>query len=121
MEKIHVSVKSCWNFKKSLFVLFNATAKSVNCSIFSKNLEKHFSNLTYKTHSKFTQQHLSKKFIGDNSSITDIALKNGDLSIIGIVQSCFEIIDYRYRLRLSVQKSLSCPLLLPACSPHFPH
>ena len=53
-----------------------------------KNFIKHIENLP---------QHLSEKFIGDNLSITDIALKNWDLSIIGIAQSIFEIIDYRYR------------------------
>ena len=42
-------------------------------------------------------QHLSEKFIGDNLSITDIALKNCYLSIIGIAQDCSEVIDYRYR------------------------
>ena len=42
-------------------------------------------------------QHLSEKFIGDNLSITDIALKNGNLSIMGIAQNSFEVIDYRYR------------------------
>ena len=88
-------------FKKFLFVLFNPTAESVNCSLL-KNLEKHFCDLTYKKknfikHIENLPQHLSKKFIGDNLSITDIALKNWDLSIIGIAQSIFEIIDYRYR------------------------
>ena len=53
-----------------------------------KNFVKHIENLP---------QHLSEKFIGDNLSITDIALRNWDLSIIGIAQSVFEIIDYRYR------------------------
>ena len=71
----------------------------MNCSIFLKNVEKHFCDLTYEKKLRQTQknlpQHLSEKFIGDNISITDIALKN--LSIIGIAQSIFEIIDYRYR------------------------
>ena len=53
-----------------------------------KNFVKHIENLS---------QRLSEKFIGDNLSITDIALRNWDLSIIGIAQSIFEIIDYRYR------------------------
>ena len=68
-------------FKKSLFVLFNATAESANCFLFLKNLEKHFRNLTYKKkyfveHIKNLPQHLSEKFIGDNLSITDIFLRN---------------------------------------------
>ena len=82
--------------------MFNPAAESVNCSLFLKNLEKHFCYLTYKKknfikHTENLPQHLSEKFIGDNLSITGIALKTWDLSIIGIAQSIFEIIDYRYR------------------------
>ena len=77
---VPIRLKSCCNFKKPLFVLLNATAKSVNCSFFLKNLEKRFCNLTYKkkfvNHIENLPQHLSEKFIGDNSSITDIALRN---------------------------------------------
>ena len=53
--------------KTSLFVLFNATAESVNCSLFLKNLETHFCNVTCKK--KFVKrienlsQRLSEKFI----------------------------------------------------------
>ena len=93
-------VKSCCNLTKSLFVLFDATAESENCSIFLKNLEKHFCALTYKKnfvkHIENFPQHLSEKFIGDNLSITNIALGNRDLAIIGIAQGFFEIIDYRF-------------------------
>ena len=53
-----------------------------------KNFVKHIENLP---------QHLSEKFIGDSLSIIDIALRNWDLSIIGITQGFFEVIDYRYR------------------------
>ena len=82
--------------------MFNPTAESVNCSLFLKNVEKHFCNLTYKKknivkHIENLPQYLSKKLIGDNLSITDIAFRNWDLSIIGIAQSIFKIIDYRYR------------------------
>ena len=45
---------------------------------------------------KFRQTHqkFAEKFIGDNLSITYIALRNWDLSIsIGIALSFFEIID----------------------------
>ena len=72
-------MKSCCNLKKSFFVL-NATAESVDCSLVfekysetflqfdlqKKNIVKHITNLP---------QHLLKKIIGDNSSITDIASK----------------------------------------------
>ena len=47
MAKFTVSIKSCCNLK-NLFVVFNPTAESVNCSLFLKNLEKHFCDLTYK-------------------------------------------------------------------------
>ena len=45
--KIYGVDKVLLQFKKSLFVVFNPTAQSVNCSLL-KNLEKHFCNLTYK-------------------------------------------------------------------------
>ena len=41
-------IKSCGIKKIFLDVLFNAKAESVNCSLFLKNVEKHFCNLTYK-------------------------------------------------------------------------
>ena len=80
MEKIHGIHKVLLQFKKSLFVLFNAPAESLDCSLFLKNEEKHFCNLTYRKnffrHIENLSQHSSEKFIGDNLSITDIALKN---------------------------------------------
>ena len=56
-------------------ILFGATAEHVNCSLL-KFLEKSFCNLTYKKkffvkHFENLLQHLSEKFIGDNSSIAD--------------------------------------------------
>ena len=91
-----VSIKSCYNLTKSLLVLFNATAESVNCSLFLKNLEKHFCNLTYKKnfvkHIKNLPQNLSENFIGDNLSITDIAFIDYRYR-----PRFLEIIDYRYR------------------------
>ena len=66
-------------FTTSLFVLFNATAESVNYSVFLKNLETHFCNLTCKKNFvkriENLPQHLSEKLIGDNLSIINIALK----------------------------------------------
>ena len=62
-------------------------------------------------HSESLPQRLSKKFIGDNLSITDIALRNWDLAIIDIAQSIFEVIDYCYDVIALVQKGLSCPSL----------
>ena len=107
MEKIHGLVAI---FKKSLFVLFNATAESVNCSLFLKNLEKHFCNWLAKKnfvkHIKNLPQRLSEKFIGENLSITDIALRNWDLSIIGIASGFFKL-----SIIALAQKSLPCPSL----------
>ena len=65
-------------FKKSLFVVFNPTAESVNFSLFLKSLQKHFCDLTCKKnnfvkHIENLPEHLSENFIGDNLSITDIA------------------------------------------------
>ena len=37
-KKYTVSIKCCCSLKKILFVLFNATEESVNCSFFLKNL-----------------------------------------------------------------------------------
>ena len=75
---MHGVDKVLLQFKKFLFVLFNPTAESVNCSFFLKNVEKHFCDLTYKKknfvkHIENLPQHLSEKFIGNNLSITDIA------------------------------------------------
>ena len=89
MKKYAVSIKSCYNFKKILLVLFNATAESVNC-LPLKNRRKSFRNSTYKKNlsntlkiywksyllKSYLPQHLLEKFIGDNLSITDIALSN---------------------------------------------
>ena len=77
MAKFTVSIKSCCNLKNLLLnILFNATAEFLKCSLFLKNLEKHFCDLTYKKkyfvkHIENLPQHLSEKFIGDKLSITD--------------------------------------------------
>ena len=63
--------------------------------IYKKIFVKHIKNLP---------QHLSKKFIGDSSSITDIALRNRDLSIIRIAQGFVKLSIIVIAL---VQKSLS--------------
>ena len=77
------------------------TAEAVNFFLFLKNLKSHFCNSTYKKncikHIENLPQRSSEKFIGDNLSITDIALRNWDLSIIRIAQGFLETIDYRYR------------------------
>ena len=40
MANFTLSIKSYCNLK-NLFVVYNPTAESVNCSVFLKNLEKH--------------------------------------------------------------------------------
>ena len=80
MEKFTVSIKSCCNLKKSLFVVFNPMAESVNCSLFFKILENHFCDLIKKKknfvkHIENLPQHLSEKLLGKNLSIIDIALR----------------------------------------------
>ena len=90
--------------------MFNSTAESVNCSLFLKNLEKHFCDWTYKKknfveHNENLPQHLSEKFIADDLSITNIALRNWDLSIIGIAQNGIaHFWNCRYRYRCSTKR-----------------
>ena len=66
--------------KNYFFVLFNFTAESVNCSLFLKNLEKHFCNSTYKkktlSNTLKIYHNMYRKNLSifiDNLSITDIA------------------------------------------------
>ena len=63
------------------FVRLDFTAESANWSLFLKSLEKTFlkfdlQNKNFVKHIENLSQHLSEKFIGDNLSITDIALRN---------------------------------------------
>ena len=64
-------------FQKNLFVLFNASAESVNYSVFWKNLQKQFLQFdlqkNFVKHIENLPQHFLEKFIGDNLLITDIA------------------------------------------------
>ena len=79
-QKFIVFFKCCRNVKTSLFVLFNFKAESMNCFLFLKNLDTHCYNVTSKKNfvkiNKSLPKHLSEKFVGNNSSIIDIALKN---------------------------------------------
>ena len=79
-KKYTVSMKACYNVKKSLFVLFNAAVEFVNCSLILKNLEKAILQFdlpkNFVKHIENLPQHLSKKFIGDDLLITDYALRN---------------------------------------------
>ena len=81
MEKTRCPLRLVVIFKNYFFVWLNFTAESVNCSLFLKNLEKNIFAIrltknNFVKHIENLPQHLSEKFIGDNSSIIDIALKN---------------------------------------------
>ena len=71
MAKFRVSNvhKVFLQIKKFLFALFNATAESVNCSLFLKHLKNIFEISVIKTnfikHIENLPQHLSQKHIGD--------------------------------------------------------
>ena len=79
MEKTPCPLRLVLIFKNYFFVWLNFTAGSVNCSLFVKNLEKTFLQYDFpkKIFVKHIENlHLSEKFIGDNLSIIDIALRN---------------------------------------------
>ena len=112
MKKIRGVHKILLQFKKSLFVLFNAMAEFVSCSFFLKNLHRHFCNLTYRKnfvkHIENLPQRLSEKCIGNTSLVIDIAKKlrfidyryrPGFFEVINYWYrpGFFEVIDYRYR------------------------
>ena len=92
-------------------VLLNATTESVNCSLFLKNLEKHFCNLTY------------KKKTSPNTLKIYLYRKNLSAIIYRLPMSLQEIVIHRLSvspkdfLKISivvnalVQKGLSCPSL----------
>ena len=70
MEKTHGVHKVLLQFKKSLFVLFNATVECLNSSLILKNFVKTFLQLdlcekNFVKHIENLPQHLSKKFIRD--------------------------------------------------------
>ena len=80
MEKTRCSLRLVVIFKNYFFVWLNFTAESVICSLL-KNLVKTFLQFDLQTknfvkHIENLPQHLSEKFIGDNLSIIDIALRN---------------------------------------------
>ena len=81
MEKTRRPLRLVVIFKNYFYVWPNITAESVNCSLFLKNLEKTFLPIdlqkkSFVKHLENLPQHSLEKFIGDNLSITDIALRN---------------------------------------------
>ena len=81
MEKTRCPLRLVVIFKNYFFVWLNFTAESVNCSLFLKNAEKNILQFdlqkkNFVKHIENLPQHLSKKFIGDNLSIIDIAIRN---------------------------------------------
>ena len=100
MEKYTVSIKSCCNLKKCLFVLLPLqTAESVNCSFSLKNLEKYFCNLTSKKTSSNTSK-IYPNIYRKNLSIIDIALRNWDYRLA--YNRYRPGIFWNYRLSLSL-------------------
>ena len=93
MEKIHGVHKVLLQFIKSLFVLFDATAESVNCSLFLKSLEKHCSDLTYKKNFVRHILKIYRNIYWKNSTAIiyrlSILLQEIEISIIGIAQGFF--------------------------------
>ena len=69
----------------------------MNCSLFLKNLEKTFLQFDLQKKTLSNTLKFYRNIYRKNLSIIDIALRNSDLSIIGIAQGFFEIIAYRYR------------------------
>ena len=100
MAKFTVSIVFL-QFKKSHFVAFNLTAESVNCSLFLKNLEKHFCDLTCK---KNTSSNTLK--IHRNNYRKNLSVKIYRLSVLPRAFLKLSIIVIAL-----VQKSLSCPSL----------
>ena len=97
-------------FKKSFTVLFNATAESVNYSVFWKNLQKRFCNLTYKkTSSNLLKIYIYRKNLSAIIYRLPISLKKIEIYRLSVSPRAF--------LKLSiiviavVQKGLSCPSL----------
>ena len=110
LRKIYtVSIKSCCFYEISLCsvqcqgrvrALLFFLEKSIKTFLqfdLKKNFVKHIENL---------QKQFFEKFIGDNSSITDIALRNRNLSVSPRAFFKLSIIGITL-----VQKGLSCPIL----------
>ena len=124
MAKFTVLIKSCCNCKN--FSLFNPTAKSVKGSLFLKNLEKHFCDLTYKKknfvkHIENLPQHLSENLTAINYRLP-ISLKEIEMYRLSVSPRAF----LKLSIIASVQKGLSCPSLTTSkfagfkCSPRCP-
>ena len=96
MEKTHGLVTIS---KKSLFVFFNASAESVNCSLLEKS-RKTFLQLTCKKnfvkHLKNLPQRLSENL---SATTYRLPISHHEVKIYRLAVSprAFSIIDYRYR------------------------
>ena len=108
-----VFLKCCSNLKISLFVLYNATAESMNCSLLLKNLETHFCNVTCKkTSSKslkiyrnIYRKNLSAKIYRSPISLEEIEIYRLSISPRAFLKLSIIVIAF-------VQKGLSWPSLL---------
>ena len=109
MKKIH-GVHIVLLLFKIFFVLFDATTESVNCSVLQKSI-KTFLQFDLAKKLRLEYWKFTATFIGDDLSITDIALKNWDFSIIGIAQGFLKLSIIGIAM---LQKGLSCPSLAVA-------
>ena len=97
MKKTGCPLRLAVIFKNYFFVWLNFTAESVNCSLFLKNLEKHFCNSTYKQKTLSNTSKIYSHIYRKNLSAIIYRYRFKKLRFIDIVQGFFEVFDYRYR------------------------
>ena len=100
-------------FKKSLFVLFNATAESVNYSVFWKNVQKHFCNLIYKKKTSWNTLKIYRNFYRKNLSaiMYRLTISLQEIEIFRLLVSPRAFLKLSIIVIAVVQKGLSCPSL----------
>ena len=100
-------------FKKSLFVLFHATAEPVNHSVFWKNLQKHFCNLIYKKKTSSNTLKIYRNIYRKNLSVIiyrlPISLQEMEIYRLSVSPRAF--LKSSIIVIAVVQKGLSCPSL----------
>ena len=118
--KIHGVDKVLLQFKKSLFVLFYPTAESVNCSLFLKNLEKHFYDLTFKKKASSNTLKIYRNIYRKNllAIIYRLPISLQEVEIYRLSASPRAFLKLSIIVIALVQKGLSCPSLV-VCSEAF--
>ena len=99
--------------KNSLFVLFNPTAESVHCSLFLKNLEKRFCDLTYKNKASSNTLKNYRNIYRKNLSaiIYRLPISLKEIEIYGLSVSPRAFLKLSIIVIALVQKGLLCPSL----------